>query len=51
MYSIKYFEFLRKENSKVSLIGVKALKSQYTWDEVTPTLRALYYWGFHSLIS
>lgn len=37
--------FLGKENSKVSLIGVKALKIQYTWKEVAPSLRPLFLFG------
>lgn len=41
--------FLGKENSKVSLIGVKALKIQYTWEEVAPSLRPMLLFGLSQL--
>lgn len=46
---IKYLVFLGKENSKVSLIGVKALKIQYTWEEVAPSLRPMLLFGLSQL--
>lgn len=49
MYSIKYLVFLGKENSKVFLIGVKALKIQYTWEEVASSLRPLLLFGLSQL--
>lgn len=36
-YSIKYFVFPRKENSKAFLIGVKVLKNQYTLEKMILT--------------